>query len=315
MTRALAVVLWGLLTAWPSPVRAACGFMEACVVRGASCVDGTCRLAVPPLLFPAQHLGTPIELLEPGDRVVVGAEPRLRWVYPDGVDLLAVAIFRTLPQYTGDKSSQVNGEQAVWVWLSSAHGGAGTSVADYPAGSQYTQATDAGTCEASTPPPLEPGIYYWAAWGWQAGALKAKSRIFTFSVNAENVTGRHCSHNAECGDLPGAGCDGDKFFCTLGCASDLDCFSNELCDLTPVKGGKTAGMCRTQLGCQCSENETCDPDFQICYRGSIAHSAEASCDCPGNGPGGGSSTLNLCLPLLGLVTFARRKRSKRTRAR
>lgn len=311
MTRLSIIILSLIVALWSSDAAAACGFTEACAVRGASCVDGSCRLAVPGLMFPAQHLGTPIEQLEPGDRAVVGSTPRFRWVYPDGVDLLAVAIFRKLPKYVGNKASQVNGDQVVWVWLSSANGGAGAAVAEYESGRQYSQPTKEEACTAAAPPPLEPGIYYWAAWGWQAGSLKAKSRIFTFSVNADPITGEHCSTNADCGDLPGAACADDKFFCTLGCASDLDCFSNQICDLTPLTSGKASGVCRSPVGCQCAENETCDTDFQICYRGTKAHSGEASCDCGDIGTG--KSTSNLCLPLLGLVTLAGRTRARRRR--
>jgi hypothetical protein len=252
-----------------------------------------------------------MDLLEPADRAVVGASPRFRWVYPDGADLVAVAVFRTLPQYMGDESLQLKGDQVMWIWFSSANGGVGTAVADYASGSQYTQPAEGGTCEPNMPPPLEPGIYYWAAWGLKAGALKAKSRVFTFSVNAERVTGQHCSENSECGELPGASCDSDKFFCTLPCASDFDCFSNQLCDLSAVQRGKPSGVCRAPVGCQCAENETCDSELQICYRGTRAFSAEASCDCPGGGPGTGKSTFNLCLPLMGIVTLAGRKRSRR----
>lgn len=290
-----------------------CGSGTSCEVSNAVCIDNLCRLAPPGLLFPANANLNPLPLLEPADRAVVSATdgPSFRWVYPAGADLVAVAIFSTPPRFAASGAPQLDDPaEQIWLWSSSPDGnGPGSTACQYAKGHQYQE--DKTKCNAVAPPKLETGkVYYWGAWGWTAGSVTARSELRAFSTGDEMVTGTFCSDDSYCGPLPGARCLTDKHFCVIDCASDADCFAGEACDLSHLSASEPYGLCKTPPECTCRENEVCDPDVKICYRGAPALDQKASgCACPlGSGGGPNPSGPFLCAPVLGFALLRRRQR-------
>jgi hypothetical protein len=254
-----------------------------CTVRSARCEAGQCRLAYPLVLFPEVEGLESLSLVEPANLARAGKTPEFHWRYPEGADLLAVAVFTSPPTYAPEEPARIENfddAHVVWLWHSKLAGGSGSSAAGYDEGrallQSNTQAVDGTALSDGPPPPLGEGIYYWAAWAWKGARLTHRSELRSFVVGRDSVTGTSCF----LGRCPGGStfrCVPEQDFCVLGCASNADCYQGTTCDLEVVAAGQLPyGLCRTSPGCECAPDETCDETLQVCLRNAPV---EAGCSC------------------------------------
>ena len=256
-----------------------------CAVESAICVRGFCRLARAQLLFAGAPNLDAIELLEPADRARTSAQPMLRWTYPEGIDLLATAIFRTLPVSMRNRPDRLaNPQDAIWLWHSNLDDANPTA-----AGARFVEGRSVSYDEAHAidddaigdgpPDPLLPGVYYWAVWAWNGLELSRRSEIRRFVVGDYDLTGQPCSTHCRRSDDTHR-CLEERKYCVIACASDRDCYGDSICDLTTHPDADQAwGICRTgPAECSCDPvNERCDPEMGLCYDLGLGDTRDGSC--------------------------------------
>lgn len=266
-----------VVTCLALPVRARaapgdCTVATDCIVPGARCDAQKCTIKTTTEVFPTLDLAE-IAQIEPLDLALVHSTPSFRWTPPTNVDLIAIVVFTKPPQYADKPDVVSNFSDAIWAWDSRLPGGnVSLNAITFDDGRtvkvEASNPIDDDALVAGPPKELRAGTYYWGIWAWNGVTLVARSELHTFAVGAESATGRLC-------DPPNQmACDGpstlrcfDDFYCVLTCASDVDCFRGQSCDLGVVDKIQ-AGLCRTVVppSCDtCPVSQTCETDLTVCH--------------------------------------------------
>ncbi len=286
-----------------------CTVASDCLVTSAACVDMWCTMDTTVELFPDVPGLSEIALSDPAQLGAISAMPDLDWVPPVGVDLIAAAILPEVPQYDSSGTRIVNLVHASWVWDSALPGGStsGTGV-HYSEGRGIVATSTPGneTLTDLTPPPLTPGVYYWAVWGWAGTRLTYRSVVRTFVVGTENISGTPCE---ACRGVAALRCNSDDVgsFCIIACASNVDCYQGMSCDLSHLDPVHPWGICRLPgpVATSCGpDGGNYDPDLMLC----IDDNGVAACE--GCSHGGG---VNGVLPFAAVLLWTMRRRSQRRR--
>jgi hypothetical protein len=293
-----------------------CDTPADCLVVGAECVDGSCRLALDSLLIPAL-VAQPLRLRSPGNLAMV---PRgtfdVEFEFPAGARHTAILIMKRWPEYE-PRGRLTNEEDLVWYWDSAWENGTQNKV-QYKQGKVFREADS--ECKSVQAPALERGTYHWAAIAWDAaGSVSHQSEVRSFTVGPEAITGRHCDSSDECRSSASSSCYYTQQYCALSCASDRDCFAGTHCDLsTRDVPGFAAGVCRSDDGqCNCGEGEFCDDSgegaLRVCFEVREAALGGDGCDCGGSGSKSSSpATCFQALLMLGLDASLRKRRRRMT---
>lgn len=260
-----------------------CGSTQ-CVPPSSKCSDGACSLRSPEYVFPTLELSE-ISVVEPGDLATASSTPSMSWVFPVGTSIVAAAILRLPPTYDAIHSDAIaNAKDVVWIWNSRMPSADPSwSTASFGSGSAVVATAknvlDDTSMTGKPPPPLSPGVYYWAVWAWTGSPpqLSHRSRLRAFVVAGENITGAPCGN--ACGAVAATRCVsggpvGD--YCVIACAADEDCFGGEKCDLSVASDPNHPwGICRATPACQCAQGELCT-SLNVCARATVAMSARES---------------------------------------
>jgi hypothetical protein len=256
--------------------------------------DGNCRINSPALLFGgdepvAERRLTEIELVDPlyldGSPTARTLEPTFEWENPGG-PLTAVAVFASYPYMVSsdvDRIDSFDGDLVRWFWTTDFAAGADDRVSFRDG--QGLEVAHNGTVsfDGRTPDPLEPGIWFWAVWGWNGdGELTHESEVRPFAVGEVDLNGAECGscglYEAECPNRDNV----DRVpmdTCVLRCASDADCFYGSTCDLSVAAAlDFKYGVCRYGTDrCvrdeDCPPNRTCLPGIGVCAQFSMVPSA------------------------------------------
>ncbi|HEY8208728.1 MAG TPA: hypothetical protein VIG99_14665 [Myxococcaceae bacterium] len=254
--------------------------------------DPRASTSIPPLAQQVQLFEgvspalAPLTLRTPVQRSFATARPTFTWDFPQGADLVAVAVFREPPRYLDepDVISNFDADTVAWAWHSNLDPTAPGNVATWDQGRRVQDTTAPGQPQLSdeVPPDLVRGqAYYWAAWAWTGAHLSHASEVRAFMVGEDGITGGACfGDETLCappgGPLPTACIAGD--YCAIICGADSDCVLGMRCDTTPSRLGH--GVCRPSLdlecGCDADAGEKCDPLTCLCQR---PPPHEAGCGC------------------------------------
>ena len=305
----------------PAQVRAQagcpCAVDSDCAARDARCVDECCTLGRSHPLFPSQNDLDAIELLSPINLGSLSSTPDFRWAPTLGADLVAVVIFRRLPRSQGDRITNF-GDNALWLWHSRLDGvDAASGRARFEDGKAIdidpAEVIDVENLSDAPAEPLPDGVYYWAAWAWEEDApsvaLSHRSEIRTFTVGPESLTGADCDQCESVAEVEKVRSHDGYCYCAISCASDVDCFGGDSCDLTPIADhGFVFGVCHAPGAgdCDCGQDEGCEDGWSVCY----SRGAEDAAGCSAVVVGSKSYPYWLLIGLL-LVAMAGRNRRRR----
>lgn len=151
-----------------------------------------------------------------------------RWTPPADAtaDTAAVAVLmRRVPQRDAGYNRLSNPRDIVWIWSSTAPGGAAPGVVSLRAGHQGVR-TDGSLGPSFAADTLPAGRYWWMTYTIRDGGVRATSDVFSFRVGPD-VAEEPCGNVEECvARVPGE--SADLVACVYGqcrrrCASDLDC--------------------------------------------------------------------------------------------
>jgi hypothetical protein len=275
------------LSVWATPV-GACENSVDCEVRGAACRDAACRISDDVFLFPGLKDLEEIELLQPAGFGLTNDEPSLRWQAPLGTSLVAAGIFRELPRYSAKRPGNISDldASAVWVWLSESES-AGTGLARFRDGRVPEADPTLGVRLGREVPALKAGIYYWGVWAWSGSKLSHRSRLRSFTVGDEQLTGAPCEFTEALVNLQCTRSVTGLDYQVIACASDADCYEGTTCDLTidglDFSGGLCRGACDCRADCACDDDAVCDAATGICASASSNQTppieGPAACGC------------------------------------
>lgn len=315
MRAALLVVLGGVATPGAASAQdGRCAVASDCAVEDARCnQDGWCTLLQERRMFPNLSGLASLALRGPNNLRETDATPLFRWEPPTEVDLVAVALFRAMPRFDEDPGRISNFSDIIWVWHSNLPGASTADVqAYYEEGRGVREAVTAVDDEKlkEEVPRLEPGIYYWSAWAWHESRLSHAGPIRSLVIGGEDATGRPCSVSGEAGSNLFA-CDGvaplrcveGREYCVVACASDVDCYGDDVCEYSRLSEAHPWGVCRASMEQPCREGECesgrlCDEGLGICYQ--MADRAAACPACRSTGRAGLSDLLLLILMFFGV---------------
>lgn len=164
----------------------------------------------------------------PFEEVGVRESLALKWQPPQrqDVDSIAVtAVLRRPPAIAPDSNRLVNASDIVWIWSSTAPGGA--AIGDVPLRSGYASLRADGSLGAPFGrDSLDPGRYWWLTFTIRNGRVEATSDAFSFRVG-DDFGPVGCASDAQCAALiPGETADRVLCFegrCKRRCASAIDC--------------------------------------------------------------------------------------------
>jgi hypothetical protein len=280
-----------------------------CFIRDAACVDGFCRLGVSEPLIPNLSLST-IAVQQPGPRAITTSQPDITFTFPAGAATVNVIIANDRPYYDTD-AQLANPDAVVWFW-SSAWQKLTTGVVSYASG-HLVKISD-NTCTLQPIAPLAAGSYFLSVLGLDAqGKPTSASEILPIAVTQESTSLHFCSRTDDCNPVGGDFvCMLPDHFCVIRCASERDCFTNEICDTTTASRPDFPwGFCRPPgPGCPCPSDQLCEDAMNVCYTPKTAHlGGDGGCDCGGSD----NSMPNPCYSasasaLLGCVFIRRRPR-------
>lgn len=313
----IVLMIAAMTVALLSPARAraqSCGSSADCLIAGASCVEGACRLSAPRTLIPTLAVA-PLVLRFPANlSQVAGGAFDFEVTFPAGAKTVAVVVTDAWPQY--DELGQLlNPQDVLWYWRSDWKG-VTTGLVPFKEGRRIEVKKDG--CTLQTPKDLAEGVYHWAALAWDAaGRVSHQSEVRSFSVGVERLTGRSCRSTRDCESAASATCrENAHSYCAIRCASDQDCFAGTRCDLEVRNTeGFPWGVCRPPGPvCACGDAQYCDDEVSrglgLCFR-PMSDGQSAGCDCSG-----GSSRQEappMCFAGLLVTTFWRITRRVRRR--
>jgi hypothetical protein len=219
------------------------------VPRTQSDLGGMCSFTGTPGAVFAVTGAQKIALLEPSPFNTYAERQAIsfRWTPPADAtaDTAAVAVLmRRVPQREPNYNRLSNPQDIVWIWSSTAPGGAAPGMVSLRAGHQGVL-RDGSLGPSYAADTLPAGRYWWMTYTIRDGGVRATSDVFSFRVGPD-VAEETCTNVGECvARVPGE--SADLVACVYGrcrrrCASDLDCpGAGRRCDvattLEPPAGG------------------------------------------------------------------------------